>query len=351
MKKILSLLLVLCMLLGMLVACAPAGTPDDNKPEENPPAGETPGGEEEQPPAEPLTVHIAGMKGPTSLGLVKLMEDNTNKTSINNYNFYVHTKADEITPKLINGELDMAALPANAAATVFSRTNGAITVLAVNTLGVVYVVEKGDSVQSLADLAGKKIYAVGKGTTPEYGLSYILAQNGMSIEDLEIEWKSEATEILPLLKTQENAIAMIPQPFVTAATTQVEGLRVALSLNDEWNKLENGSQFITGVLVARTEFVQKNPNAVYAFLREYEESLNYAKTETANAAHLVVKYGIMDAEPLAAKALPNCNLQFMKGEEMKAALSGYLKTLYDQNPQAVGGSLPGDGFYYVAAED
>ena len=338
MKKLFAILLVLCMLLGTLVACGPAATP-------------APGGDENDTPADPITIRAAGMKGPTSLGLVKLREDNANGQSTNHYTFDIYTKAEEITPKLINGTLDMAALPANVAATVYGKTNGAITVLAVNTLGVVYIVEKGDSVQSLSDLAGKKIYAVGKGTTPEYGLSYILSQNGMSIADLDIEWKSEATEILPLLKTQENAVAMIPQPFVTAASVQIEGLRVALSLNDEWNKLHNGSQFITGVLVARTEFVQKNPEAVAAFLAEYEASIQYAKTETAAAAELVVKYGIMDAVPLATKALPNCNLAFLTGEEMKAALIGYLTTLYEQNPQSIGGSLPGEGFYYVAAED
>ena len=336
MKKLFALLLVLCMLILTLVACAPAGTTPD--------AGGNEGGDA---PAEKLTIRAAGMKGPTSLGLVKLMEDNAAGTSQNKYEFNIYTKADEITPKLIKGELDMAALPANAAATVYGKTDGAITVLAVNTLGVVYVVEKGDSVQSLTDLAGKKIYAVGKGTTPEYGLSYILSQNGMSISDLDIEWKNEATEILPLLKAQENAIAMIPQPFVTAAQVQVEGLRVALSLNEEWNKLNNGSQFITGVLVARTEFVEKNPEAVAAFLAEYEASINYAKTETDAAAELVVKYGIMDAVPLAKKALPNCNLAFLAGADMKTALTGYLTTLYNQNPQSIGGSLPADGFYYV----
>ncbi|MBQ8350417.1 MAG: ABC transporter substrate-binding protein [Clostridia bacterium] len=336
MKELFALLLVLCMLLLTLVACAPAGTTPD--------AGGNEGGDA---PAEKLTIRAAGMKGPTSLGLVKLMEDNAAGTSQNKYEFNIYTKADEITPKLIKGELDMAALPANAAATVYGKTDGAITVLAVNTLGVVYVVEKGDSVQSLTDLAGKKIYAVGKGTTPEYGLSYILSQNGMSISDLDIEWKNEATEILPLLKAQENAIAMIPQPFVTAAQVQVEGLRVALSLNEEWNKLNNGSQFITGVLVARTEFVEKNPEAVAAFLAEYEASINYAKTETDAAAELVVKYGIMDAVPLAKKALPNCNLAFLAGADMKTALTGYLTTLYNQNPQSIGGSLPADGFYYV----
>ena len=334
MKKLTAFLLVLCLLLGM-AACAPTQEPDNGDP---------------VPPAEPVTVRIAGMKGPTSMGLVKLMQDDEDEASKNDYAFQMFAKADEITPKLIKGDLDMAALPANAAATVFGKTNGAITVLAVNTLGVVYIVEKGDSIQSLGDLTGKKIYAVGKGTTPEYGLSYILSQNGLSINDLNIEWKNEATEILPLLKTEENAVAMIPQPFVTAACKQVEGLRVALSLNEEWEKLDNGSQFITGVLVARTAFVQENPQVVADFLAEYEASINYANAETADAAALVVKYGIMDAVPLATLALPNCNLAFMKGSEMKTALSGYLATLHAQNPQAVGGSLPADGFYYVPAE-
>lgn len=338
MKKRISLLLVLALLLGMLSACSPAEVPD---------TGKTP--EDDTPTEEAVTIRAAGMKGPTSLGLVHLMEEAANGRSTNQYDFAMYSKADEITPKLIKGELDMAALPANAAATVYGKTNGAITVLAVNTLGVVYIVEKGDSIQSLADLSGKKIYAVGKGTTPEYGLSYILSQNGMSIDDLQIEWKSEATEILPLLKAEENAVAMIPQPFVTAAQAKVEGLRVAISLNEEWEKLDNGSQFITGVLVARTDFVQSHPKAVAAFLAEYETSIRYAKEETAAAAELVVKYGIMDAVPLATKALPQCNLTFLSGAAMKGALEGYLTTLYEQDPQAVGGSLPGTDFYYAAS--
>ncbi len=321
MKKLIALFLTLCIFAAGMVACTP------------PQAG---------------TIRFAGMKGPTSLGLVKLMEDHVNGSEGAKYQAEILTKADEITPKLINGQLDMAALPANVAATVYQRTNGAIVTVAVNTLGVVYIVEKGESITSLSDLVGKKIYAVGRGTTPEYGLSYILSQNGLSIDQLNIEWKNEATEILPLLKTEENAIAMIPQPFVTAATTQVEGLRVAISLNDEWNKLDNGSQFITGVLVARREFVEKNPQALATFLTEYEASIQYAKDNVPVTAELVVKYGIMDKVPLAKMALPNCNLTYMAGQEMKTALSAYLATLHAQNPAAVGGSLPGDDFYYVA---
>ncbi len=329
MKKLLSLLLVFVLAFGMLAACAPTETGGDG-----------------------MTVRIAGMTGPTSMGLVKLAEDNANGKAEGKYEITTtYAKADEILPKLQKGELDMAALPANVAATLYKNGGGAITVLAINTLGVVNIVEKGNTVNSLADLAGKKIYAIGKGTTPELGLRYLLAQNNVNFDDLTIEWKNKATDILPLLKKEENAIAMIPQPFATAACLQVEGLRVALDLNAEWNTLENGSQFVTGVLVARRAFVEEHPEAVATFLSEYEASLNYAKTNVAETAPLIVKYGIMDKEPLAKAALPKCNLTFIAGAEMKTVLSGYLQTLFDANPQSVGGEMPDDNFYYVAKAD
>ena len=329
MKKLLSLLLVFVLAFGALAACAPTEEPGDD-----------------------VTVRIAGMTGPTSMGLVKLAEDNATGKAQGKYAITTtYAKADEIVPKLQKGELDMAALPANVAATLYKNGGGTITVLAINTLGVVNIVEKGNTVNSLADLAGKKIYAIGKGTTPELGLRSLLAQNNVSYDDLTIEWKSAATDVLPLLKTEENAIAMIPQPFATAACLQVEGLRIALDLNAEWNKLENGSQFVTGVLVARRAFVEEHPEAVSTFLSEYEASIAYAKTNVAETAPLIVKYGIMDKEPLAKAALPKCNLAFIAGAEMKTALSGYLKTLFDANPQSVGGEMPNDNFYYVATAD
>lgn len=326
MKKILSFVLIAVLLLGTLTACQ---TPEQT---------------------DNVTVRIAGMTGPTSMGLVKLAEDDALGLSQQDYDIKTtYAKGDEITPKLLNGELDMAALPANVAATLYNRSQGKIRVLAINTLGVVNIVEKGESIEDFSDLVGKKIYAIGKGTTPEYGLRYLLAENDVNYDDLTIEWKSAATEILPLLKTEENAIAMIPQPFATAAQLQVEGLRVAIDLNEEWAKLDNGTQFVTGVLVARTDFIEEHPESVATFLSEYEASINYAKTNPTETAPLIVKYGIMDKEPPAKAALPHCNLQFIAGAEMKTALSGYLATLHALNPEAVGDKMPADDFYYAAS--
>ena len=223
--------------------------------------------------------------------------------------------------------------------------------LAINTLGVLYIVESGDTVSSAADLKGKTIYASGKGSTPEYALNYILSENGIDPEqDVTIEWKSEHTECLSALLAQENAIAMLPQPFVTTAQTKSDAIRVALDLNQEWDRLQEESDqpsaLITGVLVGRRDFVEENPQAVSDFLDRYQESVEYVNSSTEEAAQLVGKYDIVTAE-VAQKALPACNITFIEGQDMQEKLSGYLSVLLEQNPESVGGTLPGDDFYYI----
>ena len=299
--------------------------------------------------AEDSTIRIAGLKGPTSMGLVKLMEDSENGISQNTYEFTLAGSADEVTPKLIRGELDIAAVPANLASVLYNNTNGAIKLLAVNTLGVLYILEKGDSVHSVADLKGRTIYATGKGSTPEYTLRTILQENGIDPDrDVVIEFRSEPTEIVALLSQADSGIAMLPQPYVTVAQGSVEGLHIVINLTDAWNELDNGSMLITGVLAARTEFIEKHPEAIDSFLQEYRESTDYALSNTAETAKLIEKYGIVKAA-VAKKALPFCNLTYLAGEEMIAPLTGYLQTLLDQNPKAVGGKLPGADFFYIAS--
>lgn len=328
MKKLLSLVLVFVLLLLPMAACQ---TP-------------TP----ETPPAEAPTVRVAGMKGPTSIGLVTLAKNAENKTTENKYDIdMTYAKADAIVPKLVQGELDMAALPANVAASLYNSTEGKIRVLAVNTLGVVNIVEKGDTIHSFSDLVGKKIYAVGRGTTPEYALRYLLSENGVSFDDLNVEWRNEATEILPLLKNEEGAVAMIPQPFVTAAQMQVEGLRIALNFNEEWEKLENGSTFVTGVMVVRTAFLEEHPEVVANFLDEYENSVMASYHSPDSVAALAVEYGLIAALPLAQRAVPHCAQMYIDGAEMKSALSSYLATLHALAPASIGGKMPSDAFYYV----
>lgn len=295
----------------------------------------------------PVDIRIAGLKGPTSMGLVHLMEIAEAGVAKNNYEFTMAASADEVTPLLIRGELDMAAVPANLASVLYNNTDGEIRLLAVNTLGVIYIVEKGNDIASLRDLKGKTIYATGKGQVPEYVFRYLLSENGVDPDnDVTVEWKSEPTEVVALLQESESGVALLPQPFVTVAQTQVDGLRIAADLTKEWDDLQNGSMFITGVLVARKEFVEEYPEQVSAFLDEYKQSTEYVNSNIPEAAQLVEKYGIVKAS-VAEKAIPYCNITFIEGSEMKAAVQGYLKVLYDQNPKAVGGALPDDDFYYA----
>ena len=295
------------------------------------------------------TATVAALKGPTAMGMVKMMSDDAASDSPL-YDFNIYASADEITPKLVQGELDIAAVPANLASVLYNNTEGQVQVLAINTLGVLYIVEDGDTVQSVEDLKGKTIFASGKGSTPEYALNYMLTQNGIDPEtDVTIEWKSEHSECVASLAATENAIAMLPQPFVTTAQAQSESLRVALDLTEEWDALqadsETPSTLVTGVVVARTTFVEEHPEVVSAFLDHYQESVDYVNSNVEEAAQLVGQYEIVTAE-VAQKALPECNIVFIEGAEMKEKLSGYLSVLFEQNPQSVGGALPDDAFYF-----
>lgn len=291
---------------------------------------------------DPLEIRVGGMKGPTSMGMAKLMADAEDGP----YAFTVATSADELVPLLSQGELDLAAVPANLASILYHNTEGGVQLLAINTLGVLSIVEKGSSVQSFTDLQGKTIYATGKGTTPEYALRYLLSQNGLDPDtDVTIQWKSEPTEIVALL-SQGGGIAMLPQPFVTVAQTQIPDLRLAIDLNEAWASLDNGSLFLTGVLVGRREFVEAHVKETAAFLEEYAASTAWVNENPAEAAPIIEEMGIVKAA-IAEKAIPRCNITCITGEEMQTAMEGYLTVLMEQNPKSIGGSLPGEDFYYA----
>ena len=296
------------------------------------------------------TFRIAGLKGPTTMGMVKLMSDAEAGETHQDYQVTMYGAADEVVPLLVKGDIDLAAIPANLAANLYNQTEGKVQVAAINTLGVLYVVTTGDDVKSVEDLKGKTVYSTGKGTTPEYVLNYILKENGIDPEkDLTVEYKSEATEVAAALQAaDEGAIAVLPQPYVTAAQSQIEGLNVALNLTEEWNKVSTDSDLVTGVLVASTEFIEQNEAAFEEFLKDYQASIEWVNSNTADAAELVANYGIVAKAPLAQKALPACNITYVDGAEMKTKLSGYLQVLFDQNPKAVGSAMPGDDFYYGA---
>ena len=302
--------------------------------------------------AEGVTVRVAALKGPTAMGMVKIMSDAENGVyGEGAYDFTLAAAPDEVAPLLIQGKIDIAAVPANLAATLYNKTEGKIRVIAVNTLGVLYIVEKGDSVQTVADLAGKTIYASGQGATPEYALNYILRENGLDPEqDVTIEWKSEHAECLSALTQDENGIALLPQPFVTTAMGKVEGLRVALDLTEEWDHLqedaEEPSRMITGATVCTKAFAEEHPDLLAEFMERYADSVAYVNGNVSEAAALIEHFDIIPAA-VAEKAIPACKIVCIGGPDLKEVVPGYLAVLAEANPQAVGGALPADDFYYT----
>ena len=356
MKKLASLLLSAALLLSLAACGGPvasgpaASTPDSSEAaasSEAASSGAASSEAEENTLSTADPVRIAGLKGPTTMGLVNLLPMQEDGSANLRYDLQLYGAADEIVPLLTKGELDMAAIPANLAATLYQKTEGAIQVMAVNTLGVLYVVEKGDTVQSVADLAGRTILSTGKGTTPEYVLRYILTQNGIDPDqDVTIEFYSEAAEVTAQMAVAEDAIAVLPQPYVTSASMQDDTLRVALDLTAEWEKVCD-TQLITGVTVVRTAYAEEHPDVVAAFLEDYAASAEAASADLDGTAALCEEQGVVAKAAIAKAALPACNIVCITGEEMKADVAGYAQVLYDADPAAVGGAMPDDGFYWM----
>lgn len=287
---------------------------------------------------------IGSLKGPTTMGLVNLMHD-VESGSKSGYLFEMQTQPDVIMSELVSGKLDVALLPANVAAVAYNKTNKGVKVIDINTLGVLYCVTGDDSVKSVKDLSGKTVLSTGQGASPEYVLNYLLDKNG--VKDCDVQFKSEATEIAATLKEDPTKIAILPQPFVTVAMAQNDALKIAFSLTDEWQAVSPDSKLLTGVTVVRNDYLADHKDQVDAFLADHKASTDKANADVSGTAALVAQYGIIAKAPIAEKALPQCNIVAITGNEMKADLSGYLSVLNAANPKSVGGTLPDDDFYYV----
>lgn len=365
MKKIMSTALALLLSAAALTGCtgsqkdttvsatvesvAQENDAPENTPDAAQAAADTDSSDAQDSAANSIAIHVGALKGPTAMGMVEMMRQaEQGLITDNEYQFTIAAAVDEITPALAQGALDITAVPANLAAVLYNNPSMDIEVLAINTLGVLYIVESGDSVQTVADLAGKTLYASGKGASPEYALNYILEQNGLA-DQVTLEWLPEHAACVAALANDPDGIAMLPQPFATTAQMQDDSLRLALDLTDEWDKLqvneESPGTMITGVIIVRREFLEANPQAVNAFLDHYKDSVSYVNANLDAAAELVGQYDIVPV-PVAKQALPHCKIVYIDGAEMQEKLSGYLEALFAQNPESVGGALPGDDFYY-----
>ena len=334
--RILSVVLILTLALAVLAACSIKK-------------------EKEEATVAPASFNIGALKGPTSMGLAKMIHDaeasqsgdeSATASLSNDYTFTLAGSPDELTPAFIKGELDMICVPANLAAVLYQKTGGDVRALAVNTLGVLYIVDNDDSVHAVSDLKGKEIVASGKGSTPEYALNYILTENGLDPDkDVTIDWKSEHAECVAALASGKAAVAMLPQPFVTVAQNKVDNLKIGLDLTKEWDKLDIKSSLITGVIIARAGNIEGKTAQVDSFLKDYAASVEFVNGNIDEASEIIGDLGIVDSN-IAKKAIPYCNIVCITGEEMNNMLAGYLEVLCRANPASLGGALPGENFYF-----
>ena len=285
-------------------------------------------------------IRIAALKGPTGMGMVKLAD----KQNYPNYTVSIEASPDALNPRIISGEVDVAAVPVNLASVLYNKLDGDISVLAVSTLGVIYVVEAGSEVNSVADLAGKTVYATGQGATPEYILNYLLDKNGVA-GSVEVNYVGEHAALATMLADGSAEIGMLPEPNVTSTLAGNDNLRIALNLTEEWNKVCS-TELVQGVVIARKSFVNEHPEAIEQFLREYEKSSAFVNENIDEAAKFIVDAGILVNVEIAKKAIPNCNISFSKGEAMHKAVEGMLAVLFEANPKSIGGKLPDKDFYY-----
>ena len=295
---------------------------------------------------EGYSVRLGGLTGPTTMGMAGLLDKNEAGETQNHYEFTLAGTADELTPLIIKGELDMLSCPVNLGSVLYNKTEGGLTMLCVNTLGVLYILEKGgDAVQSVADLMGRTVYATGKGTTPEYTLRCLLSLYGLDPDkDVTIIFKSEPAEIVAELEVMDSAVCMLPQPYVTAATAKLENTRIALDVTEQWGKASD-TALITSAVFVRTAFLEEHPEAAERFLADFADSVAFVNSSPAEAAEIIGRYGIVQ-KPIAEKAIPYCHIVCLTGEEMRTDTEAWLNILLQEKAASVGGALPGESFYY-----
>ena len=344
MTKLLSFSLILALVLSMFVfaSCANQQTNENTQQTEKQTEEETQ--KEEPKEAIPETVRVITLAGPTGIGMSKLIEDDTQNKTKYDYNFTIASAPDQVSPEIIKGNYDIACVPVNLASVLYNKTEGKLGVCGINTLGVLYMLENGNTINSVTDLKGKTIYATGQGSTPEYVLRYILSKNNIDPDkDVTIEFLAEHAELATKLKENKVAIGMLPEPQVTVATMGTT-VRIALNLTEEWDKVSDTS-LVQGCIIVNNEFATKYPTALNNFLEEYKASVDYVNNNIEDASLLVEKAGIIPKSAIAKKAIPNCNICLVTGEKMKNSIKNMLNILFEANPSSVGGKLPDEKFY------
>ena len=343
-KKLSSLLALFIMIFTLLSACSP----EVSEPIEPSDPSETESSQDEEEPEKPVEsvdVTIAGLKGPTSIGMIRLIDEKALNNESYNVEYLIEGAPNNLVGKIINGEIDIAAVPTNLASILYNKSKGEVKFLALNTLGVIYVVGT-EEVSSIEDLEGMEVSISGKGATPEFAFNYLLEQNSMT-DKTSTEYMLDHSSLAQQVIAEDTKIAVLPQPFVTQVMMNNPNVKILIDLNEEWEKATNGESILAmGGLIVNSEFAENNPEFIKDFLEEYEGSVNWVNNNHEEAGKLVEKNGVLPNAKLAEKAIPNCSIVYQDAEEAKDKVNGFLEILHGSNPASIGGSMPDENFYY-----
>lgn len=335
MKKF-SFLLVIVLLFSLLSSCSGKAPINNPQPENS----------EQEEGANPVNVTIAGLKGPTSIGMINMIDEKALQSDKYNVEYIQEAAPDSLTGKIINGDVQISSVPINLASVLYNKTQGKVVLLAVNTIGNLYIVGTED-LNSVAQLEGKTLGMSAKGSTPDYAMNYILKQNGL-YGKTELNYSLDHATLAQSVIAEDIKVALLPQPFVTQTMMKNQNVKILIDLNEEWNNATGGnSELYTGCIVINKEFANNNREFVSEFLKHYEKSVNWVLDNPKDASVLVEKHEIMPSAALVEKAIPYCGITFRKAIDAKTGLNDFYKILFDSNPASVGGSMPDDEFYFT----
>ena len=321
--KLTSLLLALLLLIPLAVSCAKKADSD-------------------------LQINIYALNGTTALGMAQLIDSVNKETAEMNYNVSLHTSADAITGAIISGECDIAALPTNVAVKLFNKSEGKLQLLALNTLGVLYLLQNGENVTSLSDLEGKTVYVPGAGANPEYITAALIQNAGISNVTIDATTYNSPDALQAAIVANQISLAVLPEPKVTATVSSNENVKVALDLTQEWETINGKDTLVQGCLVVNTEFAKEHPTEVSKFLDDYKASVDFISEGSDEAIQMIVDATILPKAAIAKKALPGCNICFIAGEDMKAVMNTFCEKIFAYDKTSIGGAMPTDEFYYVS---
>lgn len=295
--------------------------------------------------AEPLQLTVAGLKGPSSIGMLRMIESEPVFGEDVETEYQIVDEPQLMIARIMSGEADIAAVPINLAAVLYNK-GAPYRLGAVTGDGLLHIVSSREDIGSVEDLKGKRIYCIAQGSTPEFVLRYVLEKSGIDPDtEVELDFSFDHVAIAPQLIAGKVDLAVLPEPFVSIVASKNPAVQPVIDLQQVWAELSGtGDTYPITATLVRNSLYREHPEALKAFFAAYRESIDWANANPAEAGGLAGKYMEMPA-PIIAKAMPRLNLRYQSPREARSRVEELYQVFHGFAPASVGGTIPGDEFY------